>query len=78
MTIQTLETVLASPGGSNSYETGYLDGRLAAVDKTPASIVLSRAAAADLYDPLWAQGYDDGYIDQTALHAALREQEANQ
>ena len=66
---------LLGPGGSTSYETGYLDGRLAATDKTPSSIVLSRATTADQYDPLWAQGYNDGYLDQTTLHAALREEQ---
>ncbi len=68
MSIPTLATIPNSYGGHNSYDTGYLDGCLAAVDKTPASIVLSRAAAADEHDPLWAQGYDDGYLHQIAIN----------
>lgn len=75
MSILTLTPTLARPGGEASYEIGYLEGRLAAVDKTPSSVVMSRAAAADQYDPPWAQGYDDGYLHQIDVNAALREKQ---
>lgn len=73
MSIQTIAPAATTPGGHNSYETGYLEGQLAAVDKTPSSIVMSRAAAAEPHDLLWAYGYNDGFIDQTNHNAALRE-----
>lgn len=78
MTTMTITPAATAPGGENSYDIGYLEGQLAAVDKTPSSIVMSRAAAAEPHDLLWAYGYNDGFIDQTNHNAALREkQESN-
>ena len=77
MTTMTIAPAATAPGGENSYETGYLEGQLDAVDKTPSSIVMSRAAAAAPHDLLWAYGYNDGFIDQTNHNAALREKETH-
>ena len=57
----------------NSYDAGYFDGELAAITKLPARRAMARASMADQHDPLYAQGYADGYLNATAVNAALRQ-----
>jgi hypothetical protein len=71
MTTMTPETTTPSPDDENSYNTGYDDGELAAITKLPARRAMARAAMADKYDPLWAQGFADGYLHQIQVTAAL-------
>ncbi|NUS25101.1 MAG: hypothetical protein HOV92_12875 [Streptomyces sp.] len=63
MTIQTLAPA-DSPFANNSYDDGYFDGELDAISKLSAAAATDRASMADQYDPLWAQGYSDGYLNQ--------------
>jgi hypothetical protein len=56
---------------TNSYDDGYTDGELAAITHLPSRRVHARAAMADPYDPLYAQGLIDGYLHATAVNAAL-------
>lgn len=55
-----------------SYDAGLLDGELAAVSRLSSRRAHARAAMADDYDPLYAQGYMDGYLHQTEVNAAHR------
>ncbi|PBC72329.1 MULTISPECIES: hypothetical protein [unclassified Streptomyces] len=57
----------------NSFEDGYLDGGLAALTGLPSRRAHARIAMAEQYDPLYAQGYSDGYLNTTAVNAALRD-----
>lgn len=70
MSIQIPETLTTAPDG-NSYNDGYTDGELAAITKLPARRAHARANMADPYDPLWAQGYIDGYLHQIQVTHAL-------
>ncbi|MGW4270795.1 hypothetical protein ACWEGQ_00155 [Streptomyces seoulensis] len=70
MTAQIPETQTSSPNG-NSYDDGYTDGELAAITQLPARRAHARANMADDYDPLWAQGYIDGYLHQIQVTHAL-------
>jgi hypothetical protein len=72
MSIPTFTTTTAEPAGT-SYDDGYFDGELDAIAKAPSSLVHDRAAMADAYDPLWAQGYIDGYLHQIEVAHALAE-----
>ncbi len=72
MNITTFETTNTPPAG-NSYDDGYLDGELDAISKLPAHTAMNRAAMADMYDPLWAQGYADGFLHQIQFTYALAE-----
>lgn len=74
MSILTIASAATEPGDT-SYNHGYTDGEFAAIEKLPARRVLARAAMADEYDPLYAQGYADGYLDQIARTNALNEQQ---
>lgn len=56
-----------------SFDAGYLDGELAAVTKLPSHRAHTRIAMAEQYDPMYAQGYADGYLNATAVNAALRD-----
>lgn len=76
MSILTIAPAATQPGG-NSYDQGYTDGEFAALEKLSSRRAHARAAMADDHDPLYAQGYIDGYLHQIAVTAALREQEAN-
>ncbi|MGY5127367.1 hypothetical protein [Streptomyces nigrescens] len=58
---------------SNTFDAGYLDGELAAITGLPARRAMARASMADQHDPLYAQGYADGYLNATAVNAALRQ-----
>lgn len=62
MTIQIPETT--------TYDDGLLDGELAAITNLPSHRVHARAAMADDYDPLYAQGLIDGYLHAIAVNAA--------
>jgi hypothetical protein len=73
MTIQTLAPANGGRGDDNSYDAGYFDGELDAISKLPAALANNRASMADPYDPLWAQGYADGYLNQIQVTYALAE-----
>ncbi|MDX3000007.1 hypothetical protein [Streptomyces scabiei] len=73
MTIQTLAPANDSRGDNNSYDAGYFDGELDAISKLPAALANNRASMADPYDPIWAQGYADGYLNQIQVTYALAE-----
>ncbi|MDX2658312.1 hypothetical protein PV402_39695 [Streptomyces scabiei] len=73
MTIQTLAPANDSRGDNNSYDAGYFDGELDAISKLPAALANNRASMADPHDPLWAQGYADGYLNQIQVTYALAE-----
>jgi hypothetical protein len=57
---------------NTSYNAGLLDGELAAVSRLSSRRAHAIAAMADQYDPLYAQGYIDGYLHQTEVNAAHR------
>lgn len=57
-----------------SFEAGYLDGEIAAATSLPSRRAHAIASMAEQYDPMWAQGYADGYLHVTAINAALNEQ----
>lgn len=76
MSILTIAAAATEPADSNSYDAGYFDGELDALAKAPSALVHDRASMADLYDPLWAQGYIDGYLHQIQVTAALAEKQA--
>ncbi|MFB7738268.1 hypothetical protein ACFC08_28545 [Streptomyces sp. NPDC056112] len=73
MTMQIPENAAIGPDDTSSYEDGYTDGELAAITKLPSARAHARAAMADQYDPLYAQGYMDGYLHQIQVTAALAE-----
>ena len=76
MSLMTFET--AATGGEQpktSYDQGLLDGELAAITKLPARRAMAIASMADQYDPLYAQGYSDGYLHGIQINAALIEKE---
>lgn len=75
MSLMTPETTAASPGGDNAYDAGYFDGELDALSNLPAAMATDRASMADQYDPLWAQGYSDGYLAQIEITYALTQNE---
>jgi hypothetical protein len=75
MSITSPETAATNPGDGNSYNAGYFDGELDAITQLPARMATDRAAMADAYDPLWAQGYADGYLHQIQVTYALAERE---
>lgn len=55
-----------------SYDQGYLDGQLAAVDRLSSRRARARAAMAAPYDPDYADGYLDGFDHQTDTNARIR------
>jgi hypothetical protein len=55
-----------------SYDAGLLDGELAAVSRLSSRRAHARAAMADQYDRLYAQGYIDGYLHGIQVNAAHR------
>lgn len=76
MTVLTLAAPAAAPEPPpepGSYNHGETDGELAALTGLSSRRVHARAAMADPYDPLYAQGYIDGYLAGTARNAALRD-----
>lgn len=75
MSITTFATTPTSPDNDDSYNAGYFDGELDAISKLPARMATDRASMADQYDPLWAQGYADGYLHQIQVTYALAQKE---
>jgi hypothetical protein len=75
MTIQTIAPTTPAPDDDNSYNAGYFDGELDAISKLPARMATDRAAMAEQYDPLWAQGYADGYLNQIQVTYSLAEKD---
>jgi hypothetical protein len=71
----SLMTITPANGdhADNSYDAGYFDGELDAISKLPAALATNRASMADPYDPIWAQGYADGYLHQIQVTYALAE-----
>jgi hypothetical protein len=74
MTMQTI-ALNNTPNSDDSYNAGYFDGELDAISKLPARMATARASMADPYDPLWAQGYADGYLNQIQVAYALAQKE---
>ncbi|MFJ7297601.1 hypothetical protein [Streptomyces collinus] len=74
MTTMTFAAANNSSSG-DSYNAGYFDGELDAISKLPAAMATHRASMADPYDPLWAQGYADGYLHQIQVTYALAQKE---
>lgn len=75
MTTMTIAANQTGPEGENSYDAGYFDGELDAISKLPAALANNRASMADAYDPIWAQGYADGYLNQIQVTYALTQKE---
>ena len=73
MTIQIPEIPAIGPDSGDSYNDGYTDGELAAITKLSSRRVHARASMADQYDPLYAQGYIDGYLHAIQVNAAIAE-----
>jgi hypothetical protein len=73
----SLMTIASAPTGDDqpktSYDIGTEDGELAAITKLPSRRAHARAAMADQYDPLYAQGYIDGYLAGIARNHAYTE-----
>jgi hypothetical protein len=76
MSLMTIAPAATEPADGNSYDTGYFDGELDAIAKTPSGLVHDRASMADAYDPLWAQGYIDGYLHQIQVTYELAQKDA--
>jgi hypothetical protein len=75
MTTMTIAPADNNSSDDNSYNAGYFDGELDAISKLPAAMANDRASMADAYDPLWAQGYADGYLHQIQVTYALAQKE---
>ena len=75
MSILTLAYAATGNNGPNSYNQGYTDGEFAALEKLPSRRVHARAEMGADHDPLWAQGYIDGYLHQIAVTHALNEKQ---
>lgn len=74
MTAMSTETFALHPDDA-AYNTGFLDGELDAVSKLPAAIAMARVRMATQYDPMWAQGYDDGFLHAIALNYSQQHQQ---
>ena len=74
MSLMTFESA-TTPSGDNPYDAGYFDGELDAIAKLPSVTAHDRAAMADEYAPLWAQGYIDGFQHQIQVTYALAQKE---
>ncbi|MER6249428.1 hypothetical protein [Streptomyces griseorubiginosus] len=72
MSITAPETTTAPHGDDDSYNTGHSDGELAAITRLSSRRAHARAAMAEPYDPAYAAGYIDGFIQQTQANAAHR------
>lgn len=72
MSLMTTNTY-GSPDAS--FEAGYLDGELAAATGLPSRRAHARISMAEQHDPMYAEGYSDGYLHVTAINAALAEKE---
>ena len=74
MTAMTVHTSQSRPDGDASYEAGFLDGELDAISQLPAHLATARASMAGPHDPMWAAGYDDGFIHATTINALNRQE----
>ena len=72
MTVHTSQT---SPDDDPNYQAGLLDGELDAISKLPARLAMARASMADAYDPAWAQGYADGYLNGIEVAYAIAQEQ---
>ncbi|MEU5043226.1 hypothetical protein [Streptomyces griseorubiginosus] len=72
MSITAPELAATSPA-DDAYQAGFLDGELDAISKLPAALATARASMAEPHNPMWAQGYDDGFIHATTINALDRE-----
>lgn len=73
MTVLTITASAAAPEPEpGSYNQGESDGELAAFTGLASARVHARAWMAEQHDPMYAQGYLDGYLAETARNAALR------
>lgn len=59
----------------DSYEAGFTDGELAVLEGLPSHRAHARIAMAEQHDPMYAQGYADGYLHATAVNAARLQNE---
>jgi hypothetical protein len=74
MSVMTPETAATGDEQPDtSYDQGLIDGELAAITKLPACRAMAIASMADQYDPLYAQGYGDGYLHGIQVNAAHAE-----
>ncbi|MFI6055470.1 hypothetical protein ACIBCO_35960 [Streptomyces violascens] len=74
MTVLTLRAPAAAPAPRlGSYNLGESDGELAALTGLPSARVRARACMAEQYDPMYAQGYIDGYLAGTGRNAVVRD-----
>lgn len=69
----TTQTPYGTP--DNSFEAGFIDGELAAMTGLDSRRATARIEMAEQYDPMYAQGYSDGYLHATALNAARLQNE---
>ncbi|MFR9794178.1 hypothetical protein ACL07V_37085 [Streptomyces sp. MB22_4] len=59
----------------NPYNDGYTDGELAAITGLSSRRAHARAAMADQYDPLYAQGLIDGYLHAVQVNASIAQKD---
>lgn len=64
----TSQTPYGTP--EQSFNAGYLDGELAAMTGLSSRRATARIEMAADYDPMYAQGYSDGYLNATDVNAA--------
>lgn len=72
MTTMTTESA-DTTGPDDSWTTGYTDGELAAMTGLSSRRVHARAAMADPYDHMYAQGLIDGFQHAAAVNYARQE-----
>lgn len=77
MTTLTIHTNQNNPTPDDTYASGFLDGELDAISNLPAHLHTARASWGDLYNPIWAQGYTDGFIHATTLNTLNPRQETS-
>ncbi|NUQ95823.1 MAG: hypothetical protein HOY79_04440 [Streptomyces sp.] len=70
MTVMTVHTSEPGSNADETYNNGFLDGELDAISKLPAALHTVRASWGDLYAPVWAQGYTDGFQAATETNHA--------
>lgn len=75
MTVMTVHTSQTPPANDDAYQTGFLDGELDAISKLPAELHTVRASWGDLHDPMWAEGYSDGFIHALAFNYGQQHQQ---
>jgi hypothetical protein len=73
MTTMTIAPATTGEPRKTSYDHGLIDGALAAITRLSSRRVHARAAMADQYDVLYAQGLIDGYLHQIQVNAARAE-----